>query len=354
MAWYEQLRMIDKFRERLWDEESKKIYDARIEYLIDRNRSKLFDTLYEIDRNKPKKSNVLEEFMRNRDKGKVIIFGAGKKGKETKGILEKMDIFPKYFCDNNSNLWGKNIEGIKVLNPEDLAYFYRDYCIILASLHYSQQMYQQLIMNFFPQGNIFYPRGGILVAGCGRQYFDFEELRPVKGEIFVDAGAYNGETAKEFAKWAEQDFERIYLFEPNARNMCVCRTNLAELGEKVVYVNKGTWSEKNQLCFNLAGPASKIVDSGKNVVEVIDIDTVLDSKRASFIKMDVEGAELQTLKGAEKTIRTWMPKLAVCLYHKPEDVIEIPAYLMSITKDYRYAIRHYSTDASETVLYAWT
>lgn len=350
---YEQLKMIEPFRKRLWDEESVKIYDARIEYLIDRNRGKLFERLYELNREKAKKSYRFETYMENRDKKKVIIFGAGKKGRETKEILEKMGIYPKYFCDNNQALWGTEIEGIEVLNPEELAYGYRDYCVILASTCYAQQFHQQLIAGYFPQENIFFPPAGILVAACGNQYFDFDEFKPMKGEIFVDAGAYNGETTLDFVNWAKCGFEKIYLFEPNERNMAVCRQKLKGLEEKVICINKGTWSEKRTLHFELAGPASKITDSGNNAIEVIDIDSVLNGKEVSFIKMDVEGAEIHTLLGAEKTIKSYRPRLAVCLYHKPEDIIEIPSYLMSIVPEYKFALRHYSTDAAETILYAW-
>ena len=350
---YEQLRMIEKFRDKLYDEESVKIYDARIEYLIDRNKGKLFDTLYELNKEKIKKSKYFEEFMQSRDKEKIIIFGAGKKGKETKEILEKMGFFPKYFCDNNHELWGKCVEGIEVLNPEDLPYFYRNYSVILGSVLYARQFNEQLVRSFFPQGNVFFPRGGILVAACGNQYFDFEEFKQTEKEIFIDAGAYNGETTKDFVKWANKGYDKVYLFEPDKRNMRVCKDKLKELKDNVVYINKGTWSEQTELHFKSDGAASKIVHSGESAVVVTDIDSVLNGKEATFIKMDVEGAELQTLMGAEKTIKDYLPKLAVCLYHKPEDILEIPAYIMSIAPDYKYALRHYSTDASETILYAW-
>ena len=71
-----------------------------------------------------------------------------------------------------------------------------------------------------------------------------------------------------------------------------------------------------------------------------------------MIKLDVEGAELKALQGAEKTILQCRPKLAVCIYHKPEDIVEIPAYLLSLHSDYKFYIRHYQMSANETVLYA--
>ena len=71
-----------------------------------------------------------------------------------------------------------------------------------------------------------------------------------------------------------------------------------------------------------------------------------------FIKMDIEGAELAALEGAQNCIREQHPKLIICVYHKPEDIIEIPAYILSLCPDYKLYLRHYSLGHTETVLYA--
>ena len=68
--------------------------------------------------------------------------------------------------------------------------------------------------------------------------------------------------------------------------------------------------------------------------------------------MDIEGAELDTLKGAQKTILKYRPKLAICVYHKPEDLLTIPSYILSLHKDYRLYLRNYMMPGRETVLYA--
>ncbi|MFI3174418.1 MAG: FkbM family methyltransferase [Bacillota bacterium] len=68
--------------------------------------------------------------------------------------------------------------------------------------------------------------------------------------------------------------------------------------------------------------------------------------------MDIEGAELVALQGGEQTIKKYKPKLAICIYHKPEDVIELFAYIKNLVPEYKFYIRHYSNTQTETVLYA--
>lgn len=68
--------------------------------------------------------------------------------------------------------------------------------------------------------------------------------------------------------------------------------------------------------------------------------------------MDIEGAELNALKGGEKLIRKYKPKLAICVYHKPEDIFELPQYLLQLNPDYKFWIRKYGQFYTDMVLYA--
>ena len=70
-------------------------------------------------------------------------------------------------------------------------------------------------------------------------------------------------------------------------------------------------------------------------------------------KMDIEGAELQALEGMENMIKQDIPKLAICLYHRPQDMWEIPLYLYQIMPNYQFLIRHHDFEDNETVLYVF-
>jgi hypothetical protein len=100
------------------------------------------------------------------------------------------------------------------------------------------------------------------------------------------------------------------------------------------------------------GTSSSIVETGEVVVETDSIDNVLGGKRATLIKMDIEGAELAALKGAEGTIKAWKPKMAICIYHKKEDLWEIQDYIQRIVPEYKFYIRAYEETCTEVVLYA--
>ena len=94
-----------------------------------------------------------------------------------------------------------------------------------------------------------------------------------------------------------------------------------------------------------------MASGGRSVVQGRSVDSVLQGAPVTFIKLDIEGAEIDALKGAKESIKKWKPRLAICIYHKPEDPIEIPLYIHGLVPEYRMYIRHYSTCKAETVLY---
>lgn len=87
-------------------------------------------------------------------------------------------------------------------------------------------------------------------------------------------------------------------------------------------------------------------------VRANSIDNLLGDECVTYIKLDVEGSELRTLRGAINTIKHWRPKLASSIYHKPEDIIELPAFVEDLDMNYKYYIRQYQTRILETTLYA--
>ena len=197
------------------------------------------------------------------------------------------------------------------------------------------------------------PRYGAMYAICGWQYFDFFEPRP--NEIFVDAGAFDGQTSVEFTKWCPE-YKDIYMFEANNRAESSIRKTMNAEGISQYHLHMKGISDCSRTAnfyddiVNMTG--SQISSSGDAVVPLVSLDETIDDK-VTFIKMDIEGEERSALLGAEKLIKTYKPRLAVCVYHKIDDFYRIPELILGFDKEYRMALRHYTTLDMETVLYAW-
>ena len=102
----------------------------------------------------------------------------------------------------------------------------------------------------------------------------------------------------------------------------------------------------------ISSPNSQIVNAEDGNTEARTLDGLLGSERVTFIKMDIEGAEVEALKGAKEIIQRDRPKLAISAYHRAEDIVNIPILVKEFVPDYHLYFRHYSNDVNETVLYA--
>lgn len=185
------------------------------------------------------------------------------------------------------------------------------------------------------------------------QYFSDPVILSDK-EVFVDCGAYDGDTIRNLLKNTEMKYQKIYAFEPDTNNYKKLHKYLKENDIKnVTTVNKGTWSAATELNFSSDGNMASIVeDDGDFTIQVETIDSIIGDDKATYIKMDIEGAELEALKGAERVIKRSNPKLAICAYHKPEDLITLPQYIRSINKNYKFYLRQHQLISWEMVLYA--
>ncbi len=164
--------------------------------------------------------------------------------------------------------------------------------------------------------------------------FDVEE-----GDIVLNCGANSSKSECEHATYfaSKSRTGKVYAFEPIPR---IYNEFLEDIRgyDNIISINKGVWSENTVAYFEDFGGASAIKADGKIRVELIKIDDFVrenNIERVNFINMDIEGAELEALKGAEWTIRTFKPKLVISIYHKPEHFYEIPQYIKSIAPEYK-------------------
>lgn len=186
------------------------------------------------------------------------------------------------------------------------------------------------------------------------QYFDLPQLNlGIQDEYFVDAGAFDGATSENFFRHCEQGHS--YAFEPNPEQFNAVKEALQAYGERVELFPCALYDENITLNFDNQSmyiTEARISETGQIKVPARRMDDVLAGRKVTFIKMDLEGSELAALRGAERIIREQRPKLAICIYHKPEDMWEIPSLILQYNPSYKLYVRHYSITWSETVLYA--
>lgn len=188
------------------------------------------------------------------------------------------------------------------------------------------------------------------VMSSDEQYFETGIMPISDTECIVDAGAFVGDTVlafkRNFGGW-----KKVYCFEPDKGNYIRLQNNVKDLKDcTCICAGVGKASGEMRFC-SLGGDNSRVDDFGEDIIMIKAIDNLQDSS-ISLIKMDIEGCEIEALKGAEKTIRQNTPKLAISIYHKPDDLWEIPLLISSWNAGYNFYIRHYSVMASETILYA--
>jgi FkbM family methyltransferase len=313
----------------LEDEESRFLFEKRLCYSLTNDLSRM---VYAI--NRYPLYNIKEN---------LFIFGAGAAGHSIVNTFP--EVCWRAFIDNDSAKVGKQ-DILPIISFQEFIENSKNTTVFISSPLYGDEMKRQLIDNGFSEDFIIF---------LGLQYFDLPYFKPQKNEFFIDAGGYDGCSTKCFFKWL-LDYERdgkSIVFEPNPILYNDCKKNLKDC-DNVKIVNKGLWHKKETLKFRKIGDSSCIDSDGEEIIEVINLDEYLKDERdtVTFIKMDIEGAELNALKGAEQIIKKYKPKLAICIYHKPEDVWEIPNLLLEFVPDYKFYIRHYSLYWSETVLYA--
>lgn len=185
------------------------------------------------------------------------------------------------------------------------------------------------------------------------QYFNPLTLSERQGKAlrFVDGGAYNGDTYLELCGMTEVD--TAYLFEPDAANFNQLTRHVAQTGHKAQCLPLGLSDSYRILSFNAgSGEGASISETGTSHIAVAALDDVLAGNTVDFIKLDVEGAELQALQGARKLIQRSRPVLALSLYHTPEDLWELPLALIDLGEDYRFHIRQHYFNSFDSVLYA--
>lgn len=194
------------------------------------------------------------------------------------------------------------------------------------------------------------------VYSLKEQYFVKDIINLRDDEVFVDCGAFVGDTIISLyaeAKKQNKKIKRIVAFEPEHDNFTILKKFFGK--NKCIYpIEAGVSDCDGELYVHGSSTEACLSDKIEtgSAVSVRMIDNVPECRGATYIKMDIEGAEWAALHGAENTIKSNHPKLAICMYHSDEDMIRLIEYIHELVPEYKLFIRQHSRAGNETVLYA--
>ena len=191
---------------------------------------------------------------------------------------------------------------------------------------------------------------------AGLQYFPDDVPRSTGPLEWVDCGAYDGDSLAAIASLGGT-VAAAYAFEPDLDNFARLVRRAREVAE-VTGARVSLWpcavagATGLRPFHGAAGEASAIGRDGTSFVSAIAIDDVLPNVGVTDLKMDIEGAELEALRGAERLIRRCRPRLAICVYHQPQDLWEIPLYVRSLGLPLDFYLRSHGHYGFDLVMYA--
>ena len=342
----------------------------------------------------------------------IVIFGAGRLGRLVLRGLARTDITTVAFADNNPRTWGTMVAGIPVLSPAQAAKKYqRDAAFVVTVWHPSHSPLMSALLaqlhtldcRAFPFALLFWRHASnflpyyfwdtpehllqqsddialafdLLHDDLSRRAFvaqvqmrllaDFECIGSpcadeqyfprlfslTGGECFVDCGSYTGDTIQALIGHTKGHFSKVIAFEADPAVMPGLQTFTNGIGARVVLNHAAVADYNGTIYFAGDGIGGGCIasSSGTNVA-CVRLDDALARESVSYIKMDIEGAELQALEGAHRIIWRNRPILAVCGYHKPDHLWRVPVSLKNLAPDSALFLRSHCADGLDSVYYS--
>lgn len=349
---------------------------------------------------------------------KVVLFGAGGLGKQTLASLRSIGIEPLAICDNNPKSWGTRLDGVEVVSPETAARSFAAEALFIVTIwnpyHWFSETRRQLeqlgcrrisspspvywrfsetFLPFYAQDlphRVFAQSDDVLKGAAlwsddrsraeylnqvswrtsgtwtfdrpsdaeKESYFLDDVFNLVPEEVFIDCGAFDGDTLRAYLSRRQDSFRRFVAIEPDETTFAKLTNFVGGLPpgvkEKIQPVHCAVGAERSMISFQATGElSSKAAQGGSSLIPCVPISDLADSSSpVTFIKMDIEGAEADALRGARSTIESDRPVLAVCVYHTQYDLWQLPLLMKEMGPDYQMYLRCHEGDGWQTVAYA--
>lgn len=338
--------------EMLGDQESKDIYLNKLNFLISHDQKYLNWIVSNFLPNAHISAwKSLEELRESMPEDRqIVLYGAGTIGRKILPFWQN-DGRLIGFCSQTREKQEKGYCGYPVISPEELL-ARRDLIVFISTTRSDEEIWKILTENGYPEELIY--RYTNYYYEDPAQYFPSDIISFAEEEVFVDAGYFDLNTALELRRRCGA-VKKVYALEPDPESYALCLEKKSRFCfDEAEVLPLGAWSQRTSLHFNACNTGtSRVCSNGEIEIPVAPIDELIDAEdRVTMIKMDIEGSELEALKGARNTILRDKPKLAICIYHKPEDMIEIPMYVKQLVPEYKLYVRHHASGEAETVLYA--
>jgi FkbM family methyltransferase len=343
----------------------------------------------------------------------AVIFGSGSLGRIILDGARASRVPVLAFADNNRAQWGAAVDGVPVMSPDEAVRRFADRAFFIVGIYNSSKPSQQLrdlgCRRVVSYAAFFWKYGDMIpwapglerpsrIVGAADEvrrgfacladdrsraefaaqiawrctldygrlpahddgsdiYFPPELVRLRTDEVFVDCGAFDGDSVRFFLEKADGRFGQIYACEPDAENRRKLGGSIEALPaaqrERVTILPFAVGGKDGVVHFNTSGTAgSHMTEQHGDAVPCRTIDTLMSGRSPTFIKMDIEGAEPEALAGATATLRRSRPILAVCAYHACEHLWTLPQIMAAAVPDYRISLRRYAEECWEMVYYA--
>jgi FkbM family methyltransferase len=348
----------------------------------------------------------------------LVLFGAGNLGRKALARLREDGLEPVAFSDNNPALWDKSIDGLQVLSPEVVAARFAQQAAFVVTIwrpgigHRFADTQRQLrdlgcrkvvsfVSLFWKYPETFLPaccfdlphkisanaeavRGAFALwadnesrstyvtqlkwrmqpdfdelplAVAKEQYFPDNLFGLTADDLFVDCGAFDGDTVRSYLRHRKDSFRGIVAIEPDPANFQRLQAFVGTLPSpvqaKIRLLQLAVGEREEKVGFSATGTVSSIVTTESELqVRSMPLDAILSDLRPTYIKMDIEGSELAALAGARALISQDHPILAICVYYRQDHLWRVPLFVESIRSDYRFFLRPHDEEGWDLVCYA--
>jgi FkbM family methyltransferase len=345
----------------------------------------------------------------------LVLYGAGNIGRSVLDGLRRQGLDPLAFSDQNPDRWGAKIDGLPVLAPREAAAVYGNRAAFVVTIWNRDHSFPKTrrwleglgcarvvscAALFYKFPEMFLPYYSLdlpsRILACAEevesafelmadeesrrefiselrfrmnldfdvpiartmseQHFPADLLQLGREAVFLDCGAYDGDTLGRFLDVCQARFARAIAFEPDPETFERLKAYVGNLPEevrtRVECIGAAVGAETGRIRFGASGTESSSASGdGTLSMECLTLDSLAGQITPTFIKMDIEGAEMDALRGAHRLIKNARPALAVCVYHRPAHLWEVPLTIGHLCRDYRIYLRRYAQLPWELVCY---